>query len=575
MLWVKKIKTGAREIIKEHPFSICTFFVSCFILAILSYSYKLKFPKPLDDTLTFIRYFLLSITAAFFLCESSFKYNRMIGRIDSIKQIKKSFVYFIVVILGAAFSAVYALFQVLPYNSNLQLLGLSYSDIEDLFMRFFYVYLAICISTGLFFLYKKCGTSFENFSVKSFLGIMKGYLAYGVILLGALCIIWVFSLLIKDIDAVSFVMAIISGLMAYTTILMALSKPSVTISRFGNVMMGYVFPGLLSVAFAIVYVYIIKILVTWTFPSNEAFTIVTALFASGICIWTMAQGCMYGNYLKVLKFFPLLFIPFIVIQIMCLFMRVNQYGVTPSRYAGIMLIVFEILYEIYYILRLSKGKGLGGFLFPVIIAFTVAGLIVPGINVFATVTRSQKKVVEKVVEQVASGISVDDQDLARAKSAYNEIRNQGGLEGTVFIRVLENKYSEEKIDEFMYHELASYSDRHMCFSTENTWDVVDVSGFNSMSQVDMYSFEEEIDPASLELKSESGDTVLGKVDISSLISQMETNGNGAGYDSNLKEYIREPLEFKDGSRLYISYIYFEEDDYGKITELNLRGYYLY
>ncbi len=575
MLWVNKLKAGAKEILKEHPFSVVTFFSSCLLLAILSYSYELEFPKIFDNTLTFIRYFLLSITAAFFLCESNFKYKRMIGRIESLKQISKSLVYFIVVLLGAAFSAVYALFQVLPYNTDIQILGLSTSDTKELFLRFFYVYLAICICSGIFFLYKKCGVSFENYSVKGFLGIMKGYLAYGVILLGSLCIVWVFSLLIKDIDAVEFVMAIVTGLMAYTALLMALSKPSVTISKFGTVMMGYVFPGILAVAFVIVYVYIIKILVTWTFPSNEAFTIVTALFACGICIWTMAQGCMEGRYLKALRIFPLLFIPFIVIQIMCLFMRVNQYGITPSRYAGIMLIVFEIFYESYYIFRLIKGKGLGGFLFPVVIAFVVAGLIVPGINMFACVTRSQKKVVEKVVEQMAAGISVDDQDLARAKSAYDEILYQGGLEGTIFIRTLGNKYTEEKVDEFLDHKLASYADRHSRFSTETTWDVVDVSGYNSMSQVDMYSFEEEIDPAALELKSESGDAVLRKVDISFLISQMEANGNGAGYDSNLKEFIREPLEFKDGSRLYISYIYFEEDDYGKITELNLRGYYLY
>ena len=121
MLWVSKLKEGAREVVKEHPVSVWTFFVSCVFLGILSYSYELKFSNTVEDILT-------------------------------------------------------------------------------------------------------------------------------------------------------------------------LSKPSDTISKFGNIMMGYVFPGILAVAFVIVYIYILKILITWTFPSNEAFTIVTALFAAGICIWTMAQG---------------------------------------------------------------------------------------------------------------------------------------------------------------------------------------------------------------------------------------------------------------------------------------------
>ncbi len=575
MMWAAKLKAGVRDVLKDHPASVCSFFLSFFIYGIF-YSSSLKYPSLLKDIFTVIRYFFLCETAAFFLCEANYSYKRSVGRISSLKEINKSFVYVIVMAVGTVMSLIFALFRVKFFVGNsASFLGLSMYDSEELFLRFFYVYLMVCVSGGIFFLYKKAGLSFENYAVKGFLGIMKGYLAYAVIMLGALCIIFVFNELIKEIDLFEFVMAVITGLMAYTTVVMALSKPGEKISRFGNIMMGYVFPGILAVAFLIVYVYILKILLTWTFPSNEAFTIVTALFASGVCFWTMAFGCAEGSLLKTLKLFPLLFIPFIFIQIMCLYMRVHQYGLTQSRYMGIMLILFELLYEVYYIWRFRIGEGLGGILFPTLIIFSLVILLVPGVNMFASVTRSQKKVVDRVVSELDSNLSVDSQSLARARSAFNEIERDGGLEGNRYLNKLYARYGKDTVEEYLDKEGDSTYRDNKYFYAENDRNSIDVAGFSTMCEVDMYMYSDTIDPSNVELKGRNGEYLDVQVDISGLIGDMENLYDKYSSNEKLDALVENPISFTDGSCLYISYISVEENDKGVITDLNIRGYYLY
>jgi hypothetical protein len=577
MILLGKIKEGAKGILKEHPASVVTFFLSFLFLGILSYDYKFKYPVPLDNTLTFLEYFFLALTPALLLCESNFRYKKSIGKIESLKQFNKSFVYLIVMVIAVLMSAAFALFRVRFFNVSEGFFGSSLNDAEEFFLRFFFVYLVICLCSAVFFLYKKSRLSFEQYCVKGFLGLLKGYLAYGVITLGALCIIWVFQTLIYDIDIIEFVIAIITGLVAYTTALLALSRPGDKISKFGNIMMGYVFPSILAIAFVIVYAYILKILFTWTFPSNKAFAIVTALFTSGICFWTMAQGCMEGvdnGYHKLLKIFPLLFIPFIAIQIMCLYMRVDQYGLTTTRYLGVLLIIFEIMYEIYYIVRLKAGKGLGGVLFPVMIAFALVFFLVPGVNAYASVTRSQKKVVESALTQLQNSTGISDQDLAKARSAFREITNDGGLEGKLYVNKLDEKYSKEFIDEKFRQGSSSYTEDRKYMYASTSFDTMDVSGYCNLAIVNI-SLSDDIDIHNIELTSGRETESYGVADLSALIKEMEI-ANKSGVNSyDMDSLIEKPFEPDEENTLYIEYISVEEDSFGNVVELHMNGYYLY
>ena len=575
MLWVNKLKEGAREIIKEHPLSVCMFFVAFLFMGILTMDgHPLHYPWFFEKGLEFLQYFLLGLTPAVLLCESNYLYKKHIGKIQGLKE-KNSVVYIVVLVIGAINSLIFTLLEVTNYSSKKMIMGMKIGDFDAAFFRFFVVYLAICVFSAVFFLYKRSGETFESYTVKGFLGCLKGYLAYGVVILGAMCIIWVFNTLIFELEIFGLVSCLISGAMAYTVALLALAKPGEKISKFGKIMMGYVFPGILAIAMVIVYVYILKILFTWTFPSNEAFAIVTALFGSGICFWTMAQGCTEGAVNKVLRVFPVAFIPCIVIQTMCLYMRVHQYGLTPDRYLGVLLIVFEILYEGYYIVRLSMGKGLGGVLFPVLILFVAVYFIVPGVNVYAAVTNSQKKVVNRVVAAMASGQTPESSEIAKGKSAYNAIRRNGGLEGDHYLKKLYAKYSEEEVNGYFGDSDIDYYHEYENIYANHDWEAIDVSGYTRMSAVEISSYEEEQDPHHLVLKSENGGKFSKEVDLSQLLTKMYDLQDQGARQETIEETISTPVDFGDGSCLYISYINVRQDSNGLIMDINVRGYLLY
>ncbi len=575
MLWVNKLKEGAREIIKEHPLSVCIFFVAFLFMGILTMDGDIvDFPTFVSFPLEFLQYLLLGLVPAFLLCESNYLYKLHLGKISGLKE-KNSVVYMVVLVVGLVNSLILTLLETTNYTSKKMVFGMKIGEFEETFYRFFFVYLAVCFFSAVYFLYKRSAESFESYAVKGFLGCMKGYLAYGVVTLGAMCIVWVFNALIFEFEIFGLVSCIISGAMVYTVALMALAKPGEKISKFGRIMMGYVFPGILAVAMVIVYIYILKILFTWTFPSNEAFGIVTALFGSGICFWTMAQGCTEGGFNKALRIFPLAFIPCIVIQTMCLYMRVHQYGLTPSRYLGILLIIFEILYEGYYIVRFSMGKGLGGILFPVLIVFVAVYFIVPGANVYAAVTNSQKKAVNRVVAAFASGQTPESSEIARAKSAYSQIRKNGGFEGNLYLKKLYAKYSEEEVNGYFGESDIDYFSDYVDFHASKDWDTIDVSGFSSMSFVNVSFWNSETDPHHIKLEGENSAKILGEADLSELIREMEELEEQGAAPSSFEEAISVPVELDDGDLLYISYISVEEDSDGRIKDLSLNGYYLY
>ena len=438
MLWFKKLKEDARGIFKEHPASIVSVFVFAVCTALLEDILNVKDHSSVWKILTFIQTLSLGLIFGFVLFESNYNYKKQIGKVQKLFDGRGALIYAIVMAISLLLSIVNAYRQAYITAGNLS----DSSDLSlrfDIFYRFFWVYIAVCMISALYFLYKKSGESFESYSVKAFLGSLKALAVYAVVAIGFLCIIWVFDSLIVSFDYAGTVELLITALVGYPALLVGLSKMGESMARFSRVMVGYVFTGLLAVAAVIVYVYLLKIIFTWTFPSNEAYTITTSLFATGLVVITMAQGCTEGGFFKVLKISPLFFAPFIVVQIMCLAMRIGQYGITTRRYLGIMFIVFEVIYLIYYVYRLRKQEGIGGFLFPIALILVVIYYLVPGINVYAAITGSQKGVVMKYVVAAASGNEINSQEKAKAKSAYRQIVNNGNAEGMRFIKELKEK----------------------------------------------------------------------------------------------------------------------------------------
>ncbi|WP_022768723.1 DUF4153 domain-containing protein [Butyrivibrio sp. NC2007] len=582
MLWVKKLKEDAKGIFKEHPASIVSVFIFAVCTALLEDILNVKDHSSIWKILTFIQTLSLGLIFGFVLCESNYNYKKQIGKLQKLFDGRGSLIYAIVMAISLLLSIVHAYRQAYITSKDLSAsaeLGIRF----DIFYRFFWVYIAVCIISAWYFMYKKSGESFESYSVKAFLGSLKALAVYAVVAIGFLCIIWVFDSLIVSFDYAATVELLIAALVGYPALLVGLSKMGENMARFSKVMVGYVFTRLLAVAAVIVYVYLLKIIFTWTFPSNEAYTITTSLFATGLVVITMAQGCTEGGLLKMLKISPLLFVPFIVVQIMCLAMRIGQYGITTRRYLGIMFIVFEVIYLIYYVYRFRKQEGIGGFLFPIALVLVVIYYLVPGINVYAAITGSQKAVVMKYVVAAAGGNEINSQEKAKAKSAYRQIENNGNAEGLRFLKELEEKYpdidfgDELGTSDSYYYEDTFGNDKEIY--AYNDVDVIDVSRYKNLAVISTHADDDggEIDVTRFELKASNGQetSVVGYADLSFMVKELEAAYDNDGIEYDFTHTISTPVVTPDGGLLYLTRVYLRIGEDGDVEYLDIDGYYAY
>ncbi len=566
MLWVNKIKEGAKSIFKIHPVSLVSFLLACILNGIYRQWWY-------DSSAAEFSYILLFyITPALVLCEACYAYQKQQGRINSLREFKKSFVYGIILLFSVILSAIFALLIVMEPLSD------SGSAIVWI-VRFFWVFQAFCIMGSVLFMYKRNGGSFESYSARAFVGGLKALLVYGIFLGGSMFIVFVFDKLLFDLNIEYLVVMLVTGLVAFPGGILAISLPEENISKFSKVVLSYVFPGIGACAFVIVYAYIIKILVTFTFPSNQVFSITSVLFCSGIVFWTMAQGCTEGKVNTALRFMPLLFIPFIVVQCMCLAMRVNQYGITEQRYLGILLIAFEIIYEIYYLIRFRSQKGVGGLLMLLVIMFSAVYFLIPGINVNAAITNSQKGRVDDYIQKVRAGEEPSEDEYLSARSSYREIRYHGGFEGSLFIEGLNELYSEEEVSRILHtdNQKSSSGSTVDYIYISNTRDKVDISGYSKYANIcDATGYSEYSAYYTAELwNSQEDEEPILTVDLTDLITRMAVLKKKHQTDRVLSELLEEPI-VTDSGLLYIEYISFhlrEEDNF--IRDLSVRGFYIY
>lgn len=98
-------------------------------------------------------------------------------------------------------------------------------------------------------------------------------------------------------------------------------------------------------ATAIIYMYMAKIIIIREIPANSIYRILAGLFIVAFPVWTAIHAFREEAKIieKFCKILPISFIPFVLLQIYSIYARIDGNGLTPSRYIGIMFIVFEII----------------------------------------------------------------------------------------------------------------------------------------------------------------------------------------------------------------------------------------
>ena len=140
----------------------------------------------------------------------------------------------------------------------------------------------------------------------------------------------------------------------------------------------------------------LKIVILWKIPSNQVYRILSVLFIFSVPIWTMVN---YYNkekdiFQKINNILPYAFIPFIILQIYSITIRIISSGFTPFRYIGVLLILLEIIYFIIYIRKTKLSN-----ILLIINAFIIISLLLPGINMFDVSNNSQLNRIKKYVNK--------------------------------------------------------------------------------------------------------------------------------------------------------------------------------
>ena len=559
--WAEGIKEKFVNVVKEYLFSISVFLIATVLWTIQGNGFSDLY--VIKTIIPFWKLLLYGMTPGILLCETIYHYH---GYSDK----KKTILYAVIIPISIAISYYYAWVNVL-LDTKLKDNTERVDFFTETSFEIFVCYLVTALGLAVYFIYKRSGERFETYVAKAFCGLMKALLVCGIIDLGVLLVLLIFDVLIIDTSSIDLIMRseiMLVGLVDYPCVLMGISKTEGDFSKFSKVVLSYIFTGLLAVAFFIIYLYIFKIIFTWQFPKNQVFAILTALFSCGIIIWTMASGCCQERFLKPIKIMPFLFIPFIVLQIMCLYMRVADYGFTRSRYFGLAFIVFEVMYFVMYCIDFFGTKDITFSLIFMVIAMTFIVLVVPFTNYKSVVLLSQKSRIEKYFAAVSNG---EDFEKNVAFEAYKTIMREGGYEGNKY---LDNTYTKEQLDELKNGSTDDYESDTFYIYAYKHLDYLNIEGYKEICFVDSDIYDNNTDRVKLETENGS---YIGTADLSEIIDKLIDLEKADIHDDDRKnEVISQKVSVSPGGEFIITEIN-GSGDFGTETTINsvdVKGYVL-
>lgn len=278
-------------------------------------------------------------------------------------------------------------FTGIRYGSESSVFSREFKTIRDIMgntrvVMYIFAYVVILILLNLYANFKRTiGMSFSTYCFRVFSRTFLAGVVYGVLCFGSLMLTLIFTTLLwGDLDEILFpIIIVITGMYFGASVFHAVGSAGDDVSTFMEVVIRYVMFFMCAAAYLIIYVYMLKIVITWNFPSNSVFLILTALFTVSMPIAYMSLNQKNDFVHKLANLMPVLFAPFIVLQAMSMGMRIVQHGFTPSRCMAIFFILFETIYVIWHVVSRGRIEGM----LIVLAIFAVVSVYLPGTNVLS------------------------------------------------------------------------------------------------------------------------------------------------------------------------------------------------
>ncbi len=441
-----------KKSIQKFPITIVSIFVLTLIYTVCIEN------KSVDwEIIERLTMFIILFASTTFLIETLSKERK-----------KSQIIYYI---LGVIWSA---LLTILIYIES-NVLWMSNELFIHLITRVVWCYIISVIVLSVYYNFKKSEKDFGRYLTDVIVSMFKTSLIYGILAIGLAIVVSIFIYLIlngKNYTLLGRIEILLLGIYYVPTIIYSLYKQDEEIGKFAKFVIKYVLGTLVMLAFAIIYIYILKILILRNMPSNQIFRILAALFVIGLPIWTMCSSLNEGKtFDKINEKMPLLFIPFIFLQIYSIGVRISENGITEARYLCVILIIFEILYTIIYI----KNKSKIGVNLLIIIALVIISMIAPFINMFRISAFNQYSILKKYDQKD----NITNEEKSKLYGAYYYLKNS-----VVGKEYIENYKLKNKIDEnFSYP-----SESNIRINANTKLKYIPIEGYKKLYNVNAYLY---------------------------------------------------------------------------------------
>lgn len=352
---------------------------------------------------------------------------------------------------------------------------------------------------------------------------------------------------------------IITALLAYIIICYNLfiamlpeKTDKITLPKIFKVLVLYVGLPIYTLLLAVLYAYLVKILITMEMPQGQIN--IFASLASLFFIFFYLDLGSYDN--RAVAFFRRFggwfLLPIIASQAIAIYIRVNAYGLTTARWISILLNITALAFIIFTLIK--QGK----FVKHVITGFAVLVFISTfgPINVIDVPVYEQTHRLEKVLER---NNMLSDGRLNPKKDLSEEDKQK--ISSCYSYLIYEEK-APEYIDEdasfyslFGFDMLDTYGNpdsyKLVHLNKNNTYDKIDISGYSN------YCFVDEISSQEFEI------VIDEKVyDITEWILNIKE-------DSDKSDMV---FDISQDIRVYLTYVYYEMDNEGEIMYFSAQGF---
>lgn len=288
-------------------------------------------------------------------------------------------------------------------------------------------------------------------------------------------LIFGFSNIYKVYAIVNFFILLVAGINLFLSYIPE-KGDDITLPKIFKVLVLYIALPVYLLLIAILYIYFIKILVTWHLPSGEINWF--ASYASLFFVFFLFCLRPYEEKLAVLfkKYAAYFIIPVIAIQTFAIYIRINAYGFTTPRFVSVVLVLISLLFALFQIIWKKPEKVFfAAASITLIVTLTPFNIIdVPKNDqigrLHAALVRNNMLDTEK--NEIIPNPNAAEEDREMIIGSYSYLLRAAGKKPD-YIDKLENKYDYEKI--FGFEERAAGKNIYCYYSSEVDFDISEYS----------------------------------------------------------------------------------------------------